>query len=356
MRPFRIDVSPAELDDLRDRLARTRYTTPAPRYAGVAPQRLRGIVEYWRDRFDWRAQEARLNAYPQFIAEVGGQDVHFVHRRSSVPGAPAIVLTHGWPYTFAEMLPLADELAEFDVVVPSLPGYAWSALPAEASVVGPTVAETWNELMTSVLGYERFLTYGEDVGGGVSDWLAALHPESVAGIHAAHPAFTPAERQEGQSAAEAAFFEWVTAKWKRASAYSAAQSTRPDTLAAGLSDSPAGLAAWIVEKLEEWSDGDDVFTLDQMLTTVSLYWHTNSIGSSFRSYFDHPAEPSLPVIAVPAGVTVQRHESEYPREMAERNYADLRFFSKLDRGGHFTASEAPAALAADIRAFVGMLS
>lgn len=345
----------AVLTDLRERLGKTRYTTPAPSYAGVPPERLRSIVEYWRDDFDWRNQEERLNSYPQFLADVGGTPVHFVHVRSATPGALPIILTHGWPYSFVEMLPLVDELRDFDVVVPSLPGYGYSELPREGQVIPTAVAETWHELMTSVLGYERFLTYGEDVGAGVSDWLAALHPESVIGIHASHAAFTPEERREGQSPAEAAFFVWLADTWKDASAYAAMQGTRPDTLGAALADSPAGLATWIIEKLEEWSDGDEAFTLDQLLTTVTLYWVTNTIGSSFRAYFDHGQEPPLPVITVPAGVSVQRHESEYPREMAERNYADLRFFTKLERGGHFAAAEAPVALAADIRALVATL-
>jgi pimeloyl-ACP methyl ester carboxylesterase len=266
------------------------------------------------------------------------------------------VLTHGWPYTFAEMLPLLDELPEFDVIVPSLPGYGWSSLPSEGIVAGATVAETWHELMTSVLGYERFFTYGEDIGAGVSDWLAALHPESIRGIYAPHPAFTPANRRDGQTEVEAAFSVWLAEQWKGGEGYSDMQSNRPDTLAAGLSDSPAGLAAWIIEKFDEWSDGDHVFDLDRLLTTVMIYWVTNTIGPSFRPYFDHRSAPSLPVVTVPAAVIVQRHESEYPREMAQRNYSDLRFFSKLERGGHFTASEAPQAIAADIRAFVATLA
>ena len=352
--PFRIDVSDDELTDLRSRLLLTRYATAeAPGESGIGPDRLREIVRYWLHDFDWREQERRLNAFPQYTADIGGQTVHFVHIRSAQPAARAIVLTHGWPYSFAEMLPLAERLTEFDVIIPSLPGYVFSSLPSTGPVIKSSIGETWHELLTSVLGYDTYLTYGEDVGAGVSDWLAASHPGSVAGIHSTHAAFTPESRRGGESAAETHFFDWFAAKWKRAAGYSAIQATRPDTLAAALSDSPAGLAAWIIEKLEAWSDRS--VGLDGHLTTVMLYWMSNSIGTSFRTYYDRDNLPDLPVIAVPAGVSVQVGESEYPREMAERNYSDLRFFSKLPRGGHFTAAEVPDLLAADIRRFVATL-
>ena len=353
--PFRIDVSDQTLDDLRDRLHNTRFSlTETPGDSGISPDHLREIVDHWLHRYHWREHEARLNRYPQFTIDVGGDTVHFVHIRSLNPRARAIVLSHGWPYSFAEMLPLADVLTEFDVVVPSLPGYAFSSLPASGPVTKPGIAETWHELMTSVLGYDSYLTYGEDVGAGVSDWLAAAHPEAVDGIFATHAAFTPDSRRVGESHAETEFFEWFAAKWTRSFGYSAIQATRPDTLAASLNDSPAGLAAWMIEKLDAWSD-DGSLTLDSQLTTVMLYWISGCIGSSFRAYYDSSPLPELPVITVPAAVAVQVGESKYPREMAERNYLDLRGFSHLERGGHFTAAEAPDLLAQDIRRFVATL-
>ncbi len=347
-----MNVPDAAIADLQQRLTRTRYGAPTPGHAGISPDRLRDIVDYWLHRFDWRAQERRLNAYPQFLTDDG---IHFVHIRSENPDARAIVLTHGWPYSFIEMLQLADELTDFHVVVPSLPGYAFSAMRDDEHMTGPVVARRWYELMVRDLGYQQFLTYGEDVGAGVSDWLAASYPESVIGIHAAHAAFPPPERRSDLSPVEEAFFTWLDEVWKGGRGYSEIQSTRPDTLAAGLSDSPAGLAAWVIEKFEEWSDPRTSFDFDQLLTTVSLYWFTNSIASSMRAYFDSEFDPPLPTIAIPAGVTVQVHEGRYPRELAERTYLDLRYFNTLDRGGHFTAAEAPQLLAHDLRAFVDTL-
>lgn len=358
MEPFEQTVPDEELHELHDRLRRTRFpkASPGPAWsAGMPPDELRRIVDHWLHAYDWRAQEARLNAYPQYLAEVGGQRLHFVHVPATTADAPAIVLTHGWPYTFAEMLPLLDELrGEFSVVVPSLPGFVHS--PAtEAPFTGPAVAALWQELMTGTLGYRGYLVYGEDVGASVSDWLAALHPGSVTGIIAPHPAFGPEERRQDASEEEQRFFRWLEGQWAGESGYSAIQSSKPDTLAASVGDSPAGLAAWIIEKFRAWSDGDgpveQTFGLDALLTTVMLYWTTDSIGTSFRPYLDDRHQPPLPQIRVPAAVIVQQHERQYPRALAERSYLDLRSFDRLERGGHFTAAEAAPAVAGIIRAF-----
>jgi pimeloyl-ACP methyl ester carboxylesterase len=255
------------------------------------------------------------------------------------------------------MLPLADGLAgDFSVVVPSLPGYGYSeALPEPFT--GPTVASVINELMTEVLGYERYVAYGEDVGAGVSDWLAASFPDSVAGIIAPHAAFPPPDRKKGLTDEEKLFFDWLGEVWKGERAYGEEQATKPDTLAAALNDSPAGLAAWIVEKFRAWSDGDfeETFTLDQLLTTVMIYWTTQSIGTSFRPYFAAEQDPPIPRIGVPAAVIVQQYEREYPRSIAERTYDDIRSFDLLARGGHFTALEHPAEVAGLVRRFAATL-
>jgi pimeloyl-ACP methyl ester carboxylesterase len=362
MEAFHISVAPGQLDDLHARLRATRYPAAAPGEpwnAGVPPEYLAELVRYWLEEYDWPAEQSRLNGYPQFLAEVGGQTVHFVHRRSLNPRATPIILSHGWPYSFVEMLPLLDQLHDFHVVVPSLPGYGWSGLPADGPVTGPSMAEPLHQLMLD-LGYDRYMTYGEDVGSGLSDWLAALHPESVIGIHAPHPAFPPAGRRTDLAPVESEFFEWLDGVWAKGSGYSTMQATRPDTLAVGLSDAPAGLAAWIVEKFREWSDCDGdlerSFSKDRLLTTVMIYWITNSIGTSFRAYYDSESDPPLPLITVPAAVVVQRHEYKYPRELAERTYTDLRSFQLLPRGGHFTAAEAPDLLATDIREFARSLA
>jgi pimeloyl-ACP methyl ester carboxylesterase len=355
MQSFSANTSPAELVDLRDRLRRTRFIeqpTAEGWAAGIPTDYLQRLVEYWIDGFDWPAQLERLNAYPQFTASVRGTTLHFVHLPAREPGAPAIILSHGWPYTFAEMLPLADELrGDFSVVIPSLPGFVYSQ--GSQPFVDQEIAPLFDSLMTETLGYPRYLTYGEDVGGGVSDALAGGFPGSVAGIVAPHPAFPPDERKGDLTDEERRFYAFLASQWEGETGYSTEQATKPDTLAAALNDSPAGLAAWIVEKFHAWSDGDfeESFTLDQLLTTVMLYWTTGSVATSFRPYFDAHRGVPLPRITVPAAIMVQRHERGYPRSLAERTYDDIRSFDPLEHGGHFTASEAAPAVAEVIRRF-----
>jgi pimeloyl-ACP methyl ester carboxylesterase len=298
-----------------------------------------------------------LNEVQQFTADFDGRRLHWAEYAGR-RGAPTIVLTHGWPYTFAEMLPLAERLAaDFRVIVPSLPGYIFSEQRDEP-FTGPAVAELWHRLLSEVLQTPAYFTYGEDVGAGVSDWLAALHPEAVLGIITAHAAFPPDDRQSDPTPDELAFEAWRAEQRVTESGYAAMQSTKPDTLAAALTDSPAGLAAWIVEKFHAWSDhgGPAVdigpFTFDQLLTTAMLYWTTGSIGSSFRPYLDAELDPDIPLIDVPAAVLVQTHERLYPESYARRTYTDLRSFERLAHGGHFAADEAPEAIAATIRRFV----
>ncbi|PWB96484.1 epoxide hydrolase family protein [Salinibacterium hongtaonis] len=360
--PFSIAVSDAALADLRSRLEATRLpvqTPSEPWGAGVDIPYLHDLVGYWRDGFDWRRAEIALNRVPQFTVGIGGDRVHFAHligagaagRNDAIP----IILSHGWPYSFIEMLPLARMLAEdgFEVVVPSLPGFGLSE-PMIEPFVSDAVAARWNALITAVLGYERYATYGEDVGTWVSDRLAANYPDSVLGLFATHAAFPPEERRHNLTQEEETFIGWLDAKWARASAYSEQQSTRPDTLAVGLTDSPAGLAAWLVEKFREWSgtaDIDDYWSRDEMLTTISLYWFTGSIGTSFRAYYDDQFETPMPMIHVPVGVSVQHGERGFPRSYAERTYSDIRFWSQMPTGGHFTAKQAPRLVAASMKAF-----
>jgi epoxide hydrolase len=373
--PFEIDVPDVVVSDLRGRIGRARLPstrTPGPRWSGgTDPEYLAELLDYWADRFDWRVHETQLNSYRHLVAEVNGQRVHFVHLRGTTGGGSGaeplpVVLSHGWPYSFVEMLPLASRLADparygadpddvFDVVVPSLPGYLYTELPSDTPVHGQTIAALWARLMTDVLGYRRFGTYGEDVGAAVSDWLAAAYSDAVIGIHATHAAYPPQDRRGDLSEAETAFLAWLDKRWEGGTAYSAIQSTRPDTLAAALSDSPAGLAAWLVEKFRAWSDCDgDLdrrFTKDDLLTTITLYWVTNTIGSSFRSYCDGVDEPAIPMISVPAGISISQADLSMPREFCERTYEDIRFWNELPRGGHFTAFEEPDLVAADMREF-----
>ncbi|NUT36519.1 MAG: epoxide hydrolase [Hamadaea sp.] len=368
MQPFAIDVPESVLADLRERLHRTRLPKAAPGEpwaAGTDPGYLGELVAYWRDEFDWRAAERRLNAYPQIMLEVNGTDVHAVHVRGERDDALPIVLTHGWPSTFAELLPLVPLLTEpshhggdpadaFHVVVPDLPGFGFSAPLPQGPTTEPAIADLWAALMTS-LGYGRFGAHGGDIGSGVTSWLGARHADRVVGIHSQHIKFPPESRRTDLSPAEAAFVAMLDAKAEDDWGYGVMQSTRPDTLAAALGDSPAGLAAWIVEKYQRWSDcGGDVerrFSKDDLLTMVTLYWVTDTIATSFRPYHDDELAPELPVVTVPAGFTVSVEDAGLPRSFAERTYADLRHWRTPGAGGHFMAMEEPELLAAELRAF-----
>lgn len=372
--PFEIRVSDEDLVDLHRRLQATRLTSaPAglPWTSGVDYDYLDELLRHWSSEFDWRRREAGLNAFPHHRVEVAGQVLHFVHVRADrqrYPDPMPLVVSHGWPYSFIEMLTIVPWLADpeahggsaadaFDVVVPSLPGFGYSASLVDRPFTSDSVARLWHALMTDVLGYEHYVTYGEDVGAPISDWLGALYPEAVVGLFATHAAFPPDERLDGLTEAEQSFRSWLDDEWRTGRGYSQIQSTRPDTLAVGLNDSPAGLLAWMMEKFRSWSgpDFDDSWTPDDILTTVSLYWFTGTIGTSFLPYFDGRHEPPIPRVAVPVGVAVQPGERGFPREYAERTYTDVRTWTELPRGGHFTAKQAPDLVASAIREFVAPL-
>lgn len=325
---------------------------------------LRELVDAWIV-FDWRAREEWLNSHPQYLTEIDGSRLHFVHRKSTAPDAPALLIMHGWPHTFALQLELADRLPDFDVVLPSFPGFAFSQPSADAPMTEVRLAGTMHTLMTEVLGYRSYVTYGEDVSANVSDLLASTHPDAVRAIVATHAHFgSPAERARGVEPEVRAFFDRVAADHQLHGGYGHIQATRPDTLATALNDSPAGLLAWLVEKIVEWADvapGDPAriegrISRERLLTEAMIYWVTQSIGTSFRPYYegaDQP-EPMAPT-DVPAAVFIQRHEHDYPEVLARRFYRNLRVFERLSVGGHFTAAEIPEALASRIRAFLGSL-
>ena len=370
--PFRVEVPDATLTDLRDRLGRTRFATPSdatPWAAGADPGYLRSLVDHWAEGFDWRAAEARLNRLPHFLADVAGQRVHFVRVRAA-SGAPALplVLTHGWPSSFVEMLPLVPPLTDparhggdpadaFDVVIPSLPGFLFSEPPPDRPWTRDATADTWHALMTDVLGYPRYGAFGGDIGAGVTSWLGARHPGHVAGVHVIHPS-APADLDDPPlTHEERAWTAALEAYDAGEGGYSAVMSTRPDTVAAALLDSPAGLAAWIVEKYRAWSDcGGDLerrWSREDVLTVLTLYWATGTIGSSFRQYYDWPHTPPRPVVTVPAAVTLSAEPlfRDLPRSLAERTYADLRQWRGPTAGGHFMAMEEPELVARDLRDF-----
>jgi len=372
--PFRIEVPDAVLRDLRERIARTRWPDEISGSGwdyGTNLAYLRELLDYWRDRFDWRAQERKLNDLSQFRADVDGLDLHFVHARGGGPDPMPLLMLHGWPSTFYEMtkvLPmLADPAAHggdpgdsFDVVVPSLPGCGFSERPREPGMHKTRMAELFSKLMTDVLGYERFAARGGDVGAGVVSLLALDHPERVIGIHVSdvyRPYLGPGARYFTD--AERTFFDEERTWMEREGAYDHLQATKPQTLGYGLNDSPAGLAAWIVEKYRSWSDcGGDVerrFTKDEILTQLTIYWVTETINSANRLYFERDRSPrrleSGDRVNVPTAVAIFPGDIDRPpREWGERVY-DVRRWTEMPRGGHFAALEEPGLLARDIREF-----
>ncbi len=377
LEPFEARVAQALLDDLDARLDRTRWPDPPPGAAGetgIAPGDLRELVEYWRTGFDWRAAEARLNRFAQFRADLGGGRIHFIHERGRGPQPLPLVITHGWPGSVFEMLELIPRLTHpegfggragdsFDVVVPSLPGYGFSDPPAVPGMHPGRIAALWLELMDA-LGYPRFGAQGGDWGASVATRLALAAPGRIAGIHLNYlpgsyrPPLGPGSR--ALSEAERDFLA-ACESWDEAEgAYDHVQRTTPDTLAVGLADSPAGLAAWTAEKLWGWSgrsaDGRSVLSRDDVLANVTLYWLTGTIGSSMRLYREADRHPLRLApgerIRVPTGMALFPAETPAnpPREWVERGY-DVARWTPMPRGGHFAAWEEPDLLAGEIREF-----
>jgi pimeloyl-ACP methyl ester carboxylesterase len=371
---FRVQTSESVLTDLRQRLERTRFPDSPAGIGwrlGVDPTYMKVLVEYWLQEFDWAAVEKRLNSFPQFRTTVEGVPIHFVHVRSGEPDAVPLVLTHGWPSTFAELLPLAPGLSDptshggqardaFDLVIPSLPGFGFSA---PYTRLGPRrVHDLWAGLMTQ-LGYQRFGACGGDVGARVTSRLGWYHPDRVVGIHLSTVDLEWPHPLPDDLSAEEKSYVARTERWEREEgAYATIQATKPQTLAYGLADSPAGLAGWIVEKFYGWSDCDgDIttrFSFDDILTTVTLYWVTNTINSANRNYYEarnDPAPLRLPPgerIEVPTGIAMFPGETDLvvPRSFADRCYR-ITHWTDMPRGGHFAALEEPDSLVRDIRAF-----
>jgi pimeloyl-ACP methyl ester carboxylesterase len=366
LQPFRIAVADEVLDDLRGRLSRFRPLPDSPRRppAGMTAEYLADLVESWI-ALDWRAREEWLNRHPQFLVDIGDATIHFAHMRSERDDAPALLVMHGWPHTFALQLDFADLLRDFHVVVPSFPGFAFSSSYRDGPITEKRLADTMHALMTDVLGYDRYLTYGEDVSANVNDLIAATHPETVQGIIVTHSHFPSRQERATLTAPdEVAFFSRLDAAHGTEGAYGHVQATRPDTLAAALNDSPAGLLAWLAEKLVEWSDTptdrpaevERRISRERILTEAMIYWVTQSIGTSFRPYYEGADQPdAMPPVEVPATVHIQRHEGDYPESLARSYYRDLRTFERLTEGGHFAVAEVPDVMAERARAFAAEL-
>jgi microsomal epoxide hydrolase len=368
--PFRIAIPDSDLDDLRSRLARTRWPDELPGAGwdyGIPLGYVRDLAEYWRTGYDWRAHERRLNGFPQFTTVIDGQRVHFLHVRSPEPDAVPLVMTHGWPGSvveFTEVIgPLTDPRAHggdpadaFHLVVPSIPGYGFSGPTRDRGWDVHRIALAWDELMTR-LGYQRYGAQGGDWGAQISRELGITAPGHLLGVHLNMLIPQGPFDLPDLTETEKARIERSRQFRSTGMGYGAIQTTRPQTLAYGLTDSPAGQLAWIAEKFREWTDGDlpeDAVDRDQMLTNISVYWLTGTAGSSARLYFEAarrgawgPPAPS----AVPTGVAV------FPDEIAPpiRRFAELSnnivHWSEFDRGGHFAAMEEPDLLVGDVRQF-----
>ncbi|MBB5085078.1 epoxide hydrolase family protein [Nonomuraea endophytica] len=365
-----IAVTDGELDELRSRLRHTRWPTPWPTgawEAGTDPGELRRLVTCWASGYDWRVHEATINALPSHVADIDGTPVHYLRFDGEQPGALPIVLTNGWPSSFLELITLARRLATpsryggdaadaFTVIIPSLPGFAFSAQrPSLAQP--PQTQEIWHRLMYDELGFARYVAHGSDLGAGITSRLAEAHPESVAAIHLMAVAGPPAYDADSLAPEEQEYLDSI-ARWSaEEGGYQHQQSTRPLTLSYGLSDSPTGLLAWIVEKYRAWSDCDgdlsSRFSDDFLLTQASLYWFTGTISTSFRPYYEYAQGLTRRVqrVEVPTALALFPADlAQPPRSWAERTYNITRY-TRMPRGGHFAAHEEPELLAHDLTEF-----
>src|SRR5580658_10340326 len=373
--PFRIAVPDAALADLRERLKNTRFPDEVPDTGweyGANLAYLTELVSYWHDRYDWRAHERELNRFAHFKAPVDGLGIHFIHEKGRGPNPKPLLILHGWPgsiYEFNEIIPMltdpaahgADPRDSFTVVAPSLPGYGFSDHPRARAMNIQAMAEIFFKLMTEVLGYDRFAMQGGDWGAAITSRMGEVHADHLYGIHVNMIAAVPDQgRKAPELTDEDKVFLGDAEKFRnQETGYQWIQGTKPQTLAAGLNDSPAGLAAWIVEKFRTWSDchGDVAksFTRDQLLTNVMIYWITQTINSSTRLYYEarhHPwrLKPGTRIEAPTAVALFPAELVRPPRHWAERAY-NVRRWTVMPKGGHFAAMEEPELLAADIRGF-----
>src|SRR6266540_3210849 len=359
--PFRIDIPQSALDDLADRLARTRFTDAAPDddsgTYGVPVSRVRRLVDYWRDEYDWRAWEARLNANPQFTTEIDGQTIHFLHVKSDRPDALPLIVTHGWPGTVVEFLDVIEPLTNpedggqaFHLVIPSLPGFAFSSPMTEAGWGNARTAKAWAELM-SRLGYERYGAIGNDGGSMVSPEVGRHDPEHVVGVHVTQvfsfPSGDPAEF-EGMSPEELEGMQVLKWFWEEKGAFNQLQSQQPQSLAHALADSPAGLLGWMAQLIDD-AQGDDF-----IITNVALHWLTGTAGSAIRFYYEnaHAGQQQAEPTTVPLGLG-QAKSGDFVsiRRFADRDHKNIVSWNTIDAVGHYTAHSAPSAYAGDVRAF-----
>jgi microsomal epoxide hydrolase len=372
-KPFRLEVPDSAIADLKTRLALTRFPDAAPGEPwafGASVDYVRDLVTYWKDKFDWRAQEAALNAFPQFKVPLHDIDVHYLHVPGQGPNPYPLLLLHGWPGSVFEFLDIIPRLTDpakfggdakdaFTVIAPSLPGYGLSFRPGQKRFILQDITACVHDLMTQALGIKKFAVQGGDWGAGIASLLAHSYSNSLCGIHI-NLMFAGRDPAAQPTPEEARFGEELAVWLKEETGYQQIQGTKPQTLAFGLTDSPAGLAAWIAEKFRSWSDCDGVpenaISRDRMLADIALYWFTGAIGSSFWPYYGRlhtpwPVSPKNP-ITVPTGYAAFPKEIlSPPRSLAQKAYTDIRRWTEMKKGGHFAAMEQPDALAHEIREF-----
>jgi pimeloyl-ACP methyl ester carboxylesterase len=382
-KPFKINIKQSILDDLKERIAATRWTDEIENSKweyGTNGTYLKELCHYWQHDFDWKKQEEYLNSFPHFKTTVDGAGLHYIHQKGEGQHSVPLLLTHGWPDSFVRFLKIiplltkADENGfSFDVVIPSIPGFGFSDIPEKTGMNTKRVAKLFTSLMTEELGYEKFVAHGGDLGTGITEQIALYHAESLLGIHLTdipyhHILTMPPDKLDKT---EKKYLEAIT-KWQMTEgAYNMIQSTKPQTLAYGLNDSPVGLAAWIVEKFHTWSDShgdiESCFTKDELLTNVTIYWATQTIHSSFRHYTEamkdmmqtmfnplkklNPLDKTGDKIEIPAAVAEFQIDLLPPKDFVNK-FFNVQQWTKMSKGGHFAAMEQPELLAKDIRKFV----
>jgi len=368
MTPFKIAIADADIADLKRRLAATRFPETIEGAGwdyGTEAGFLKKLVTHWGERFDWRAAEAQLNGFPQFVEEIDGETMHFVHVKGQGSKSVPLVLANGWPSNFVEELPLVPLLTaeengvSYDVIIPSLQGFGFAGHPTKPGMNLTRMGHLWAKLMTR-LGYDKFLVHGTDLGGGVVLSLVRNYPQRLMGAHYAN-VFSGYPRPADPTPEEAEYFKRTDFIGFTEGAYAMVQGTKPHTLAAGLMDSPAGMASWIIEKFWRWSklengDLESVYKLDDLCTLLSVYWFTQTIGASVRLYKEAFADPELltpmPRHDVPQGVLVPAEvDNPAPRAWGDRQLQNLVHWTDAGKIGHFPAMENAEHLAGDIRAF-----
>jgi epoxide hydrolase len=379
VRPFRVEVAEVDLEDLRERLRRTRLPEPetvtgpgnAPDWAQGPPlSYVADLVRYWATEYDWRRFERELNRHGQALTEIDGLDIHFLHVRSPRPDARPLILSHGWPSSVVEPLAVIDELTNpptaddpaFHVVAPSLPGFGFSGKPAVTGWTVERTADAWAGLMQR-LGYERFFAVGGDWGGRITAALGSRHPEMARGLHTFTPYVSePADGPGDLTETEDAWVAATRAFWRVGGGYSLEQSTRPQTIGYALVDSPVAQLTWILDKFHSWTDHrgvvEDAVSRNQILDMVTLYWLTASGASSARFYWENfPPRGNDEAVDVPTGVTIFPADIEkLPRHWVERRFQRLTYWNVAERGGHFPMLEVPSSFVLEVQRALGPMS